>query len=148
MKIGKLYQNKIWLACSILLLSVLLISSVFSACAQPAAIPDEASKGFQTVQPEDVGLSSEKLNEIDTVLEADIAANKINGAVLLVARDGKIPYFKNYGYREDDKLFVTMGPPSPVLTIQDLATPPAGLGGLLFPPPGIRELYVQAGMNK
>src|SRR4030042_5905510 len=98
MKVHKLYQNKIWLACSILLLSVLLISSVFAACAQPATISDEAAKGFQTVKPEDVGLSSEKLNEIDNVLEADIAANKINGAVLLVARDGKIAYFKNYGY--------------------------------------------------
>src|SRR4030043_2381683 len=103
MKIGRVYQNKNWLVCSILLLSVLLISSVFAACAQPAAIPDEAPKGFQTVQPEDVGFSSQKLNEIDTVLEADIAANKINGAVLLGARNSKIAYFKNYGYRDNEK---------------------------------------------
>src|SRR4030043_1254411 len=208
MKISKLYQNKSWLACSILLLSVLLISSVFSACAQPAAIPDEASKGFQTVQPESVGLSSEKLNEIDTVLEADIAANKINGAVLLVARNSKIAYFKNYGYRDNEKQLpmekdsifrvysmtkslaavsvamlkdegklafedpvekyipsfkdiqvgeiskdengkyvVTMVPPSNVMTIQNLATHTSGLSSMLFPTPGIRELYVQAGLN-
>jgi CubicO group peptidase (beta-lactamase class C family) len=79
------------------LLSVLLLSSVFAACAQPAAFSSE------TVKPESVGLSSEKLNEIDTVLEADIAANKINGAVLLVARNGKIAYFKSYGYRDNEK---------------------------------------------
>ena len=97
MKIGKTYQNKIWLVCSILLLSVLLLSSVFAACAKPAVLSTE------TVRPESVGLSSEKLNEIDTVLETDIAANKINGAVLLVARDGKIAYFKNYGYRDNEK---------------------------------------------
>jgi len=79
------------------LLSVLLISSVFAACAQPAVFSSE------TVKPEDVGLSSERLNQIDTVLNDDVAANKINGAVLLVARDGKIAYFKSFGYRDNEK---------------------------------------------
>jgi CubicO group peptidase (beta-lactamase class C family) len=202
MKIGKTHQNKIWLTCSILLLSVLLLSSVFAACAKPAVFSNE------TVQPESVGLSSGKLNEIDTVLEADIAANKINGAVLLVARNGKIAYFKNFGYldnekklpMEKDSIFrvysmtksltavavamlkdegklafadpvekyipsfkdiqvgevskdengkyvVTMVPPSNVMTIQNLTTHTSGLSGLLVPTPGIRELYIQAGMN-
>ena len=202
MKVWKVYQNKIWLTCSILLLSVLVLSSVFAACAQPAAFSSE------TVKPESVGLSSEKLNEIDTVLEADIAANKINGAVLLVARNGKIAYFKNYGYRDNEKKLpmekdsifrmysmtksltavavamlkdegklafadpvekyipsfkdiqvgevskddngknvVTMVPPSNVMTIQNLATHTSGLSSMLFPTPGIRELYIQAGLN-
>jgi len=203
MKVGKVYQNKIWLTCSILLLSVLLLSSVFAACAQPAAFSSE------TVKPESVGLSSEKLNDIDTVLEADITANKINGAVLLVARNGKIAYFKSYGYRDNEKKLpmekdsifrmysmtksltamavamlkdegklafadpvekyipsfkdiqvgevskdengkyvVTMVPPSNVMTIQNLATHTSGLSSMLFPTPGIRELYIQAGLNK
>jgi CubicO group peptidase (beta-lactamase class C family) len=103
MKIGKVNQNKIWLVCSILLLSVLSLSSVFTACAQPATISDESSKGFQTVKPEDVGLSSEKLNDIDKVLEADIAANKIPGAVLLIARHGKVAYLKSFGYLDSEK---------------------------------------------
>ncbi len=41
MKIGKVYQNKIWLVYSILLLSVFLLSSVLSACAKPAAFSTE-----------------------------------------------------------------------------------------------------------
>lgn len=97
MKIRKVYRNKFWPAFSILLLLVLLISSVLSACAKPAAFSTET-----VVKPEDVGLSSAKLNEIDTVLQADIAANKIKGAVLLVARDGKVAYFKNFGYRDNE----------------------------------------------
>jgi len=98
MKIGKVFRNKVWMAYSILLLSVLLISSVLSACAKPAAFSTET-----IVKPEDVGLSSEKLNEIDTAVQADIAANKVNGVVILIARDGKIAYFKNFGYRDNDK---------------------------------------------
>lgn len=97
MKIGRVYQNKNWLVCSILLLSVLLISSVISACAQPAVFSTE------TVEPESVGLSSERLNEIGAVLNDDIAADKINGAVLLVARNEKIAYFKSFGYRDKDE---------------------------------------------
>jgi CubicO group peptidase (beta-lactamase class C family) len=103
MKVGKLYQNKIWLAFSLLLLSVLLIPSVFSACSQSATITNETPNELQTVQPEDVGLSSAKLNEIDTQLQADIAEGKIPGAVLLIARHGKIAYFKSFGYRDNDK---------------------------------------------
>ncbi len=97
MKIRKLYQSKISLAFSVLLLSVLLISSVFSACAQPAAVSTE------TVNPESVGLSSAKLNEIDGVLNGYVEQNKINGAVVLVMRHGKIAYFKSFGYRDNDK---------------------------------------------
>ena len=97
MKISKLHQGKIWLVFSVLLLSVLLISSVFSACAQPVVFSTE------TVEPESVGLSSAKLNEIDGVLNGYIAQNKINGAVLLVARHGKIAYFKSFGYRDNAK---------------------------------------------
>jgi CubicO group peptidase (beta-lactamase class C family) len=97
MKIRKLPQSQISLAFSILLLSVLLISVVFSACAQPAAVSTEM------VKPESVGLSSDKLNEIDGVLNNYIAQNKINGAVLLVMRHGKIAYFKSFGYRDNAK---------------------------------------------
>ena len=97
MKIKNLHQGKISLAFSVLLLSVLLISSVLSACAQPAAVSTE------TVKPESVGLSSDKLSQIDNALNGDIAQNKINGAVLLVMRHGKIAYFKSFGYRDNNK---------------------------------------------
>jgi CubicO group peptidase (beta-lactamase class C family) len=208
MKVDKVYRNKIWLACSILLLSALLISSVITACAHSTTTSNEAPKTFQIVQPEDVGLSTPKLNEIDTVLQTDIDANKISGAVLLVARDGQIAYFKSYGYQDNDKqvpmkkdsifrmysmtksltavsvamlkdegklafndrvekyipsfkdiqvgevtkndagkYVVTMRPPSTVMTVQHLATHTSGLSGMLFPTPGIRELYIEAGLD-
>jgi CubicO group peptidase (beta-lactamase class C family) len=208
LKIGKACQNKVRWICLILLLSALLSSFAFSACAQPATTSEEASKGFQIVQPESVGLSSAKLQEIDTVIETDMAAKKIDGAVLLVARNGKIAYFKSYGYRDNEKQspmekdsifrvfsmtkslvavgtamlmeegklaytdpvekyipsfkdiqvgviskdengedLVTMVPPKTVMTIKNLATHTSGISSMLFPTPGIRELYIQAGMN-
>ena len=51
-------------------------------------------------KPEDVGMSRERLARIGEVLEADIAAGKLPGAVALVARRGKIVHFKAYGSRD------------------------------------------------
>jgi len=51
-------------------------------------------------QPEDVGLSSKRLNRIDTILEADTISGKLVGAVVVVARRGKIAYFKSFGMRD------------------------------------------------
>ncbi len=52
--------------------------------------------------PEAVGLSSERLARIGTKLEADIAEGKIPGAVVLVARKGKIAYFEAFGMQDKE----------------------------------------------
>jgi CubicO group peptidase (beta-lactamase class C family) len=50
-------------------------------------------------KPEDVGMSSERLAQLDEVLEASIAEEETPGAVLLVARQGSIVYRKALGQR-------------------------------------------------
>jgi CubicO group peptidase (beta-lactamase class C family) len=51
-------------------------------------------------RPEDVGLSSERLGTIAKVLNADIARGRIPGAVIAVARKGKLIYFEAFGFRD------------------------------------------------
>jgi len=51
-------------------------------------------------KPEDVGLSSERLNWISATLKAHIEKGVIPGAVVLVARRGKITYFESFGMRD------------------------------------------------
>lgn len=55
------------------------------------------SQDFQMVEPEAVGLSTERLSRIDKVMNKHIADQKIAGAVTLVARHGKIAYLGAYG---------------------------------------------------
>ncbi len=55
---------------------------------------------LSTAKPEDVGLSSERLNRISTTLKAHIEKGVIPGAVALVARKGKIAYFESFGMRD------------------------------------------------
>ena len=47
--------------------------------------------------PERVGLSSQKLQRIDAVFEEGIADGHIPGAVVAIARQGKLAYFKSFG---------------------------------------------------
>ena len=47
--------------------------------------------------PERVGLSSEHLRKIDRVFEAGVSEGQIPGAVIAIARHGKLAYFKAHG---------------------------------------------------
>jgi CubicO group peptidase (beta-lactamase class C family) len=51
-------------------------------------------------KPEEVGLSSERLADIAKTLNADVARGQIPGAVLAVARHGKLAYFEAFGFRD------------------------------------------------
>ena len=60
-----------------------------------------ATSAFQqasgAASPEDAGLSSARLEHIDGAIEKSINDGRIAGAVALVARHGKIAYFKAFG---------------------------------------------------
>ncbi len=55
------------------------------------------SQQLSTVAPKEVGLSAERLSRIDTVMNDYVARQKIPGLVALVARHGKIAYYKSFG---------------------------------------------------
>src|SRR5436190_18904290 len=48
-------------------------------------------------KPEEVGLSSERLQRIHQMLQRRIDAGDISGAVTLVARNGRIAHFETHG---------------------------------------------------
>jgi CubicO group peptidase (beta-lactamase class C family) len=51
-------------------------------------------------KPEDVGMSSARLAKIDKMIEEHIANKYIPGAVVFIARNGKIVYHKAFGYSD------------------------------------------------
>ena len=56
-----------------------------------------AAEGLPNAKPEEVGLSSERLGRLTQMLRTNIDAGEIPGAVLLIARRGKIAYFESLG---------------------------------------------------
>lgn len=55
-----------------------------------------------TVDPESVGMSSEYLANIDRLVEGHMDEDAYQGMVVLVARHGKVCYFKAFGKADDD----------------------------------------------
>jgi CubicO group peptidase (beta-lactamase class C family) len=84
----------------VLVLAAVVIIPSQSPSSPPAALvtPSSPVKISGTVaSPEDVGLSSERLERFANTVERSINDGHIAGAVTLVARHGKIAYFKAFG---------------------------------------------------
>ena len=75
--------------------------------------------------PEDVGFSSNRLEMATKVLKADVDAKVFPGAVLLVARNGKIAFFDAVGYQDraaetpmrKDSIFRVASMSKPITTV-------------------------------
>ncbi|MEE3202029.1 MAG: serine hydrolase domain-containing protein, partial [Acidobacteriota bacterium] len=61
-----------------------------------------AAEDVTVVEPESVGMSSERLQRINTFISDYIDANEIAGAVTLVARKGKVVHYDAQGWRDKE----------------------------------------------
>ncbi|HMK21016.1 MAG TPA: serine hydrolase domain-containing protein [Terriglobales bacterium] len=81
-------------------LATLACTSLLSACVAFTAVAQELPKANQ---PEEVGFSSERLKRLTSVVQADIDKGAIPGAVVLIARKGKVAYFEALGFQDRDR---------------------------------------------
>lgn len=77
---------------------IVLVLLVCLACQQPT----ETKKILSVAKPEAVGLSTARLARIDTAFTKWVDAGWMNGAVALIARDGKIVYHQSTGYNDPE----------------------------------------------
>jgi len=70
---------------------------------QKAAAPTVPQRVLTMARPEDAGMSTERLARIDRVVEEFTGQQWIAGAVVLVARHGKIVYYKALGQDDPSK---------------------------------------------
>ena len=98
-------------------ISFVMIILCISVFAQP----------LQRVSPEEVGLDSKRLSNVDRIINSSIESKEIPGAVLAVVKDGKMAYIKAYGnksvYPEVTKMEIN--------TVFDLASVSKCLGTTL-----------------
>lgn len=101
-------------------LSFVLLSFALSAAADP----------LPRARPESVGLSSERLDRIAQVLRADIERGRLPGAVIAIARKGKLAYYESFGYL--DKAAGVPMPKDAVFAIASMTKPMVGVGIMML----------------
>ncbi len=89
-----------------------LVTAVAAACAlatglataaTPAAPPAAAAAPatpLPTTAPAQAGFSADGLQRLDAFFAREIAARRVPGAVVAIARDGKLVHYKAYGQRD------------------------------------------------
>ena len=100
------------------------VLAAFSICligllALPASAADN---GLFMAKPEDVGMSSERLQRLTQRMQDYINKGQVAGVVTLVARQGKVVHYQAQGYRKleekipmkEDDLFVIMSMTKPI----------------------------------
>lgn len=63
----------------------------------PAALGQQT---LEVVEPEQVGMSSDRLSKLTREFEDYVEDGDLAGAVILVGRNGQIPYFETFGQRD------------------------------------------------
>lgn len=61
------------------------------------------AEDITAVNPESVGLSSSRLERVSNFIRTTVGEKKMAGAVVLIARHGKIAYFEPFGQADTDK---------------------------------------------
>src|SRR5262245_62457910 len=87
-----------------------------------------AADPLPRAKPESVGMSSERLGRIGEVLRADIEKGRLPGAVVAVARKGKLVHYQAYGFL--DKEAGTKMHTDAVFSIASMTKPMVAVGAL------------------
>jgi CubicO group peptidase (beta-lactamase class C family) len=104
-----------------------ILGAAFCLLASSAAFAEDP---LPRARPEEVGLSSERLARIGATLKADIDAGRIPGAVIAVARHGKLVMLDAYGWR-DKEAGVAMTTDT-IFNIASMTKPMTTVGALML----------------
>lgn len=78
--------------------AILALPPLIAAAALLA--PVALAQPLPSARPEEVGFSSQRLQNIRPAIEAEIAANRIPGAVVMLARRGRLAYAEAFGAQD------------------------------------------------
>jgi CubicO group peptidase (beta-lactamase class C family) len=104
-----------------------LLAGAICLLASTAAFAEDP---LPRAKPEEAGFSSERLARIDSVLKADIDAGRIPGAVIAIARHGKLVKFDAYGFR--DKAAGVKMTTDTIFNIASMTKPMTTVGALML----------------
>jgi len=94
-----------------------------------AALPAGAT-GLATATPEEVGLSTSRLARITETLKSDVDRGRIPGAVVVIARKGRVAYAQAIGFR--DKAAGSPMTPDAIFRIASMTKPMVSVAAMML----------------
>jgi CubicO group peptidase (beta-lactamase class C family) len=79
-----------------------VLFAVAVTCVLSFALTARAAEPLARAKPEEVGMSSDHLSLIGKAVNEEIARGQLPGAVVAIARRGKLVYFEAFGYSDKD----------------------------------------------
>lgn len=108
-----------------------MLKRTLAVCATTLALLGHVhANGLEQVAPEKVGMSKERLDLITKTLNREIEQGKLPGAVLAVARRGKIAYFEALGHR--DPVAKAPMPKDAIFSIASMTKPMASVALMML----------------
>ena len=95
-------------------------------------------RSLPTVEPEKVGLSSERLQRIAQVFQQEIDQGRLPGAIVLIARKGEVAYFESFGFR--DKAANAPMPKDAIFRIYSMTKPLVSVAAMILMEEGRLQL--------
>lgn len=95
-----------------------------------AAVPLSGANPLPAVKPESVGLSAVRLERLAQLLRRDIAQGRMPGAVIAVARRGKLAYYEAFGFA--DKANDVPMPKDAIFALASMTKPMAAVAALML----------------
>jgi CubicO group peptidase (beta-lactamase class C family) len=125
------------------------ILAATALAAATAVLPVSARElqPLATATPEQVGMSVERLGRITTMLKKEIADGKLPGAVVMVARKGKIVYSDAIGFQ--DKGAETPMKLDSIFRVYSMTKPLVSVAAVMLVEDGVIQLtQIPAGLQR
>lgn len=85
------------------MLKQFIVTAIAIAVLQTTAIQSAAALPLPSATPDSVGMSAQRLANIDAFFKGEIDRQRVPGAVVAIARNGKLVYFKAFGMADAAK---------------------------------------------
>jgi CubicO group peptidase (beta-lactamase class C family) len=96
------------------------------------------SQSLAPAKPEEVGLSAQRLERVAQFYKQEIDQGRIPGAVLAIARKGRLAYYESFGFR--DKQHEASMPKDAIFRIYSMTKPLAAVGAMMLVEEGRLQL--------
>src|SRR5215218_30137 len=103
-----------------LMISAAMMAGIVIGAAHAGPLPE--------ARPDEVGFSQQGLKRIDDFFAREISAKRVPGAVVAIARDGKLVHYKAYGQQDPAK--GTPMTPEAIFALASMTKPMAAVAGL------------------